>query len=135
ASSGDGQGAIALYFAKAAPQYAQVDDALAHLIDINDQQAKDGSDEIAATFARGLYLTLGLLAGAILAGAAIGFFLSRSMANAVRQVAETAQKIAREDLPSFATVARALAAGDLTQEVVVSATRVDVRSSDEIGRM
>jgi methyl-accepting chemotaxis protein len=135
AAAGDARGAISLYFDKAAPLYAQVDGALAHLVDINDVQARLGSDEVAATFTRSVYLTIGLLVGAIVVGAGIGLFLAQGIASAVALVAAVAQKIAREDLPSFASVARALAAGDLTQAVTVTAARVDVRGKDEIGRM
>ena len=100
---------------------------MAHLIGINDVEAKNVGDEVAATFTRGVYLTIGLLAGAILLGAAIGFFLARGIANGVARVATVARTIARQDLPSFASVARALAAGDLTREVTVTAERVDVK--------
>jgi len=135
AGAGDTKGAIELYFDKGAPLYADTDGLMAQLIEINDHEAKRLSDESAATFARGLYMTLGLLALAIALGAVVGFVLSNGIARAVAQVAAAAQRIAREDLASFARVARALAGGDLSQEVEVSATRIDVRSRDEIGRM
>ncbi|HEY3057536.1 MAG TPA: methyl-accepting chemotaxis protein [Chloroflexota bacterium] len=135
AAAGDPQGAIKLYFDKAAPLYAAVDDSLAHLIDVNDREALSLNEEIAATFKSGMYITIGLLAAAIAAGSVIGFVLASGISGAVAKVASAAQRIAREDLASFADVAKALANGDLTQEVTVSATRVDVRSQDEIGAM
>jgi methyl-accepting chemotaxis protein len=135
AGTGDTAGAVGLYFDKAAPLYQAVDDSLERLIATNDKQARSSSDEIGATFTRGLYVTIGLLAGAIIVGAAIGLFLAQGIAAAVGLVAAVAQTIAREDLPSFARVAKALAASDLTQEVTVTAVRVEVTSKDEIGRM
>jgi methyl-accepting chemotaxis protein len=135
AGAGDSAGAISLYFQKAAPLYQQVDDTVANLISVNDREANTLNDEIGATFHESVAMTLGLLIGAIVLGAGIGFFLARGIASGVALVAGAAQRISREDLPSFVTVARALAEGDLTQEVTVTATRLDVRSQDEIGRM
>ena len=68
-------------------------------------------------------------------GLGIALFLARGIANNVARVAATARQVAQVDLPSFLAVAKALAAGDLTQDAAVSATRVDVRSRDEIGQM
>ncbi len=84
--------------------------------------------------------TARLLIGALIAvafaiGLGVAFFLSGAIAGAVKQVAGAAQKIAREDLPSFVRVAKALAAGDLTQDAAVTAERVRVTSKDELGHM
>jgi methyl-accepting chemotaxis protein len=80
-------------------------------------------------------IAVGLIVLACVVGAGVALFLSRSIAGNVARVAATARQIAQQDLPSFVSVARALAAGDLTQNAAVSATRVDVRSRDEIGEM
>ncbi len=80
-------------------------------------------------------LVAGLVVVALVVGLGIAFFLARGIASAVAKVARAAQQIAREDLATFRNVARALAAGDLTQDVAVSAQRVDVRSQDELGAM
>jgi methyl-accepting chemotaxis protein len=135
ASAGDSSAATGVYFDRAAPQYASVDATLAKLIDINDREAKAASDDIEATYTHALYTISGVLGIAILTGAAIGFFLANSITSAVGRVAATARQIAREDLPSFARVAKALADGDLTQAAAVTAVRVQVTSKDEIGVM
>jgi methyl-accepting chemotaxis protein len=80
-------------------------------------------------------ITTGVLLGALLAGLAIALMLARSIAGAVTRVAAVARGIATEDLPSFVHVARAMANGDLTQDVSVHAVRVVVGSKDELGAM
>lgn len=63
------------------------------------------------------------------------FWMARSIVIAVQRVAATAQRIAREDLPSLLQVARALAGGDLTQNVEIHTEKLDTQSRDELGRM
>jgi methyl-accepting chemotaxis protein len=135
AANGDTAAAVSLYFEKAAPLYQQVDQTLATLIAANDREANDLNEQIGVTFSRSVAVTVGLLIGAIVLGGGVGFFLARGIGRGVALVAGAAQRISREDLPSFVRIATALAEGDLTQEVVVSATRLDVRSQDEIGQM
>ena len=61
--------------------------------------------------------------------------LTRVITIAVGRVAGAAQHIAGEDLPSLVRVAKALAAGDLTQDAAITAERIDVRGKDELGVM
>lgn len=71
----------------------------------------------------------------ILLSAGIALYLARTLTRTVSQIAGVTQQIAREDLPSFVAAAQAMAAGDLTQSVVVRAERVQVSSKDELGQM
>ncbi|MCL4535444.1 MAG: methyl-accepting chemotaxis protein [Bacteroidetes bacterium] len=63
------------------------------------------------------------------------FFTVHHIRRAISQVAAAAQQIAQEDLPSFVQVARAMAAGDLTQRVTLRARRIEVDTKDELGAM
>lgn len=135
AGKGDTAAATALYFEHAAPTYQAVDDDLARLIAVNDRVAKAADAEVTATYERNRLMVGGLLALAVVLGAAIGLRLAGAVAGAVREVATAARTIGGQDLPALAEVARALADGDLTRDVVVSARPVAVRSRDEVGAM
>jgi methyl-accepting chemotaxis protein len=80
-------------------------------------------------------LTMGILLASLLAGLGLALLLARSIASAVAEVAAVARGIANKDLPSFVQAARAMADGDLTQNVLVTAVRVEVHSKDELGAM
>jgi methyl-accepting chemotaxis protein len=80
-------------------------------------------------------LVLLVLGIATAVGLGIALLLARAIVGAARQVAQVATQMAEQDVPSFVAMARALAAGDLTREVVVTARPVTVHSTDEIGTM
>jgi methyl-accepting chemotaxis protein len=119
----------------AGPLFAKANEAVNCLIEIQAANAAAARDEVSdsAEFAKALVLGLSVLALAI--GLSVAFLLARSITNTVAQVAGTARKIARDDLSSFVQVAKALAAGDLTQNVTITAERVQVTSNDELGAM
>ncbi len=60
---------------------------------------------------------------------------ARRMARTVEETAAAAQRIARDDLPSFVHAAQALAKGDLTQRVSVSTAPLDGEGEDEFGQL
>jgi methyl-accepting chemotaxis protein len=80
-------------------------------------------------------ILIGAVGVALVFGLVMALSMARSIAGAVAAVGEAARRIAREDLPSFVRVARAMAEGDLTQHARVTAERVRVGSTDEIGAM
>jgi methyl-accepting chemotaxis protein len=118
---------------------AQAYEAALHGLDAMVQYEVDKAEAVyragQAGYTMALKLTGGLAAVAVVVGAGVAFGLSRSISRSVGLVAGTARRIARDDLPSFVRVAKALAAGDLTQDVAVTAQRVEVRSTDELGQM
>ena len=113
-------------------------DAIAALDALGDQAStrRDAAKAaLAAQANRTSTVVLILLGLATALGCAVAFFLARSIKAAVGRVATATRRIAREDLPAFSRLAHALAEGDLTQKVSVTAEHVDVRSGDEVGQM
>jgi len=107
-------------------------DGLADSLDARRDAARDALTAEMHQVRMAVWLLLGF-ATALGLGAAL--LLARTIVSAVSQVATVAEQVARQDVPSFVRVARALAAGDLTQSVVVTAQPVSVRGKDEIGTM
>ena len=93
------------------------------------------ADDALAMYRGAWTLIIGTIVLALITGLGIAFWLARSIADSVSKVAGVAQQIAGRDLPSFVRVAKALAAGDLTQEATITAARVQVSSKDELGAM
>ena len=98
------------------------------------QAVKAGNDAI-VLFEQARTILLASTAVAIVLGLVLAIVLSRSITSALASVARVARQVARDDLPAFVRVAKALAAGDLTQEVAVAAVQVPVHSKDELGQM
>jgi methyl-accepting chemotaxis protein len=111
AGAGDVDGAVAAYFAKAAPLYASVDGDVAKLIDVNDQVAKQLNAEIASTYSSSKLLTIVVLAVAIVVGLGISFWMARGIIRAIGRLVGAAETVA---------------GGDLTVEV-------DTSAKDELG--
>jgi methyl-accepting chemotaxis protein len=64
-----------------------------------------------------------------------GYFLSRLVAMPIEKIALTAQTISDVDLPHLEAAALAIAGGDLTQRLEITAQPVDFHSTDELGRL
>ncbi|MES2221005.1 MAG: methyl-accepting chemotaxis protein [Acidobacteriota bacterium] len=90
-----------------------VDNLLADLANLKDQQAKDLANETASTYSRSRAFMLILVFGGILVGLGLGIFISRSIANPVAELLKVAEKLAQ---------------GDVDQ-------KVDFHSGDELGNL
>jgi methyl-accepting chemotaxis protein len=108
---------------------------LPQLVTINEKQAADSMVQAKGGFDRSLKILLGVLAAGIGLSLGVGFFLAQSIVGAVAKVAQAARLIAEKDLPSFLSVTKRMADGDLTQHVTVTAQHVDLHSQDELGAM
>ncbi len=71
------------------------------------------------------------IAAALVALAA--FFIARSIADPVKQMAATAEQIARTDLPTLAAATAAIAGGDLTATISFQTQTLAYKSTDEVG--
>ena len=65
----------------------------------------------------------------------MGFFLSRRITGPLGQATQAAQRIADVDMQTLAAEMNALAQGDLTRNLVISAQALPVDSEDEIGQL
>jgi methyl-accepting chemotaxis protein len=136
AAKGDRDGAKAVIFgAENTKALDTVNAAMDDLVEFKKARAAAVVVEAQESGRSATALTLGLVVFAGVLGASIAFFLARGITRAVAQVASMAKQIAREDLPSFVRVAKALADGDLTQDAVVTALPIAVKSKDELGVM
>jgi methyl-accepting chemotaxis protein len=120
---------------EAAPVATKLNATLDQLDAINAEGAQQSLQEANAAYARALEILIGVIATATALAVAIGLFLARGITRAVAQVGSMARQIAREDLPSFVRVAKALADGDLTRDATVTAQQIEVTSTDELGVM
>jgi len=108
---------------------AQVEDWQAFNNALSTAKMKQSED----TYNLSKNLTIGVLILVVLYAIALGTFLSRSIANGAKLMAEAAQKIADEDLTSLSSVAQSLAQGDLTQNLRIVSQPLSYKSNDEIG--
>ena len=141
--AGNRDAALASYQTDGVRLAATVDQAIDAFIDKKREVGSTIEASAESTYALTRALAIGLSVGAVGLGLLIGFFLSRNIANAVRQVAAAAKGLARGNLEQriqvrsrdemgdmaeafqemiayqqeMARVANAIAQGDLTQEV------------------
>jgi signal transduction histidine kinase/DNA-binding response OmpR family regulator len=141
--SGDRDAALASYHTDGIRLEATVDHAIDAFIDKKREVAGTIESSAETTYALTRAFAIGLSVGAVGLGLLVGIFLSRNIANAVRQVAAAAKGLARGNLQQrirvrsrdemgdmaaafqemiayqqeMARVANAIAQGDLTQEV------------------
>ncbi|MDE3075237.1 MAG: Tar ligand binding domain-containing protein, partial [Chloroflexota bacterium] len=108
---------------------------IARLLTIQAARARQNTSSAAGSFARSFWFLIGVIVIGVTGAAVVGLLLSSTLTSAIGQVAVASRQIAREDLPSFVGAVRALAAGDLTQDVTVSTRQVAVPSKDELGRL
>ena len=92
---------------------SDVDQQISKQVQIKDQEANDYYIQSAALFDTTRNLIIGIVIGAILSGMGIAFFLSRSISNAARQMADVLKGVSR---------------GELEQKITI-------RSQDEMGEM
>jgi methyl-accepting chemotaxis protein len=105
------------------------------LISLQEQAGAETNARVSAAADMSVKLLVAIILGALVAGVGLALFLARGFARTAGQVAGAINQIAHDDLPSLVRVAQALAEGDLTQRVVVTAQRVRVASRDELGVM
>jgi methyl-accepting chemotaxis protein len=100
------------------------------------EQRVEARDAALADAGQGVLTAVAMvLVAAVVLSLAAGLLLVRTILRATQQAAAAARRVANYDLPALAAAAAALADGDLTQEVVVTAEPIPVGGRDELGRM
>ena len=89
--------------------------------------------ESAHTSAINLIIAVAIIS--VIAALGIGVYLSLSISNGVRKIADSATNMAEKVLPSMAQVLKSMSGGDLTKRAEFEVERVDIKSKDEIGEM
>jgi methyl-accepting chemotaxis protein len=114
---------------------AALDSPLQKLIDIQVRVAGQLDNQNDQTFD----LATKTLAAAGIFGVALalvlGVFFSRSVIGPLQKVTKAAQHIAEVDLQALTTQISALARGDVSGTLTISATALDIQSRDEVGQM
>lgn len=105
---------------------------------MSDSVRADIETEIAATdrlVEQTRFILIGTIVVATIFGLGLGFSISRGITRPLHAVTEASQQIANVDLPSLVTALGAMAQGDLTRDMSVTAHRLSVASGDEVGMM
>jgi methyl-accepting chemotaxis protein len=99
----------------------------------NDEVVNQILDDSRAIYLTSQKIIIGILIGAAIVAFLLGFFLSRALAMAAREMVKAAEQIARIDLANLAAVTAAVANGDLTQSVSIQTKALTYQSNDEMG--
>ena len=117
----------------ASPIATQMDDAITEVGTIEEKQASNYYSQSLDLIKNTHNGILSICILSMLLGWGIALFLARSFSKAVKMMAETADLIARVDLPALSNVAGAIASGDLTQSVHLQAQAPEYKARDEFG--
>ena len=96
-----------------------------------DAQAKATDDMVQQT----RWVLIATMAGAMVLGMVLGLIISRGITKPLSLVTAVAQQIAEQDLQTLTTEMGALAQGDLTRQLQIVTSQMQVRSKDEIGML
>ena len=117
----------------AAQLFGKADEAIDRLIDVQERVGAEMNRDLSATADASTKMLLGAIFLAILVGLAVAFLLARGIAGGLASVVATAKVIASADLSALAKEAGAIAQGDLTGSLSISAEEVSIKSGDEVG--
>jgi methyl-accepting chemotaxis protein len=81
------------------------------------------------------WILLITMAAAIVIGMGLGLVITRLITNPLADVMRVSRQVADVDLPALTTELGALAQGDLTRSMTITAEPVRVQSKDEVGEM
>lgn len=114
------------------------DTAVAALKTLLDEQVKSAHDVVErgnSNFDSARLTLLITLAVLLVLSICTAFFSSTRISKPVSAVSDSLAQLATVQLPQMTAVVKALAAGDLTQDVEIKIDRIDVSTKDEIGDM
>jgi len=134
--AGDEQGAIAIINdSKVANDRNNVLGALDKLIGLNVSVADELHQQGDVTFANSTRVMLVTGLAGMLIAIVLGYFQAQMIIKPLQKLAQISQTIAEVDLQTLAAEMNALAQGDLTRRLSISAQPVDIRSKDETGQL
>jgi methyl-accepting chemotaxis protein len=109
--------------------------ALDNLTEINILSAKELNQQGDTTFANATIAMIVAGVIGVLLALGLGLFLSNRITKPLKQAAEAAQRIADVDMQTLAAEMNALAQGDLTRRLAITAQALTTDSKDEIGQL
>jgi HAMP domain-containing protein len=101
----------------------------------NAKSAEHHVEDAAAAAARGKTLILVITLLGIAIGAAVAFFVTRTITGGVAKVLETLSSLRANAIAGLQDGLRAVAKGDLTVEVTADTPLIESKSKDEIGQL
>ncbi len=109
--------------------------AINNLIDIHSKNSAALAEEGDRTFVSATIQTFAMTMIALIVAVALGIVITRSITGPLGQATRAARHIAEEDLQGLTNALDALAKGDVSQTLSVSAQQLETKSRDEVGQM
>ncbi len=116
-------------------QFREARAAVNDLMDYNVERAEQRRQHSLELYASDKKFIITLIVLAVLVSIGISLLVSHNIVRATKEMSQIAHEIAENDLVNLAKAVDALASGDLTQEVQISAQQVRSRTKDEIGEL
>ncbi|GAM09063.1 autoinducer 2 sensor kinase/phosphatase LuxQ [Geobacter sp. OR-1] len=136
-SEGRNREAVALAENEGRPLFYKLNDTLAELVRYNLAEGKQQNDEAERLFHAIRYWMIALILATVAIGAAMSFFITRSVVSPLRQVLDAVLSIS-EGGEEKARLAEAISSGDLSQDVAITERlRLDLDTvpKDEAGML
>ncbi|HEX6039675.1 HAMP domain-containing methyl-accepting chemotaxis protein [Longimicrobium sp.] len=127
--------AVAYLFGPAQTLADGMEDAIGALTEYNARTARETVEANQAMASSSRHVTLLLLAAAVIVGLGIAWYVSRAMTRAIHAVADGAERVRGVALAGLATMADAMARGDLETQVRTHLEPLPVTSRDELGQL
>ncbi len=127
--------ATSLYYAKAGAENNRLDQLAVQLITINDAQASAAARNVNSSSSSSRTTTIIVLVLSVLFGVGLAFAVSRSIKRNVVKIMERLEICKVKGADRLTEVLRALAQGDLTDEVVLTTTAETEFPGDELGQI
>jgi methyl-accepting chemotaxis protein len=109
--------------------------SLTALSDLNVSSAQALDNQTDAQFTAATWIDAGAALLGVLLAIGIGLFLAQLITRPLNQVMLAARQISDHDLQNLATELDAMAQGDLTRKLDVTAQSLDLQSEDEVGQL
>ncbi len=107
--------------------------AVDKLVQQKTDQAKASSEKNSATASRGTQLSLVIIALGMAMAIGIGLWLSRLIANPIKQVAERAERLQTVCITNLGKASEAMAHGNLDVKIISDTEPLKIESKDEVG--
>lgn len=112
-----------------------VENTLNNMVNMQTEEARKTSENNQASGNQALQFMIGLNLVGVALAIGLGFFLSWAISDPLSKAIRTFHQVAEADLPSLTRGLEALAQGDLSASVTVTAQPLEIMRKDEIGQL